>query len=310
MTIFIISIIVVLIIIGFLIIFFHKKGNVTFWKKVHKYPDEALKFFQENPHWLVINASMETQKNQAVPSPKEWDGPFRLRVTDPKYASILIYGHIGAYEATQFDFIRKSTKVDANKSQKQTYTNVEMCNFVAHSILESLITPDGFTEVTDAYINSERQIKFEDKDKNILKFAVCLYAFSTAIMVLRNKQGEKAEPLVRRFHENITNLYQQPDDDIQISELALTVIKYYCAHWNSVFTDAAGPTDLAFRTSETFLKPISENLSCTNEMVHSFRLPLLLNSVSHSAAKTTNEVLSNAKQKFNYEPSFSDTVIK
>jgi len=294
-----------IVVLVFLVFRILRKGKLGFWNAVHRNPEQALEFFRENSEWQVVDASVERDGDRTPPS-NEWDGPFRLGIADPRYSSLLVYGRIGKYEASQEAFIRSLKGDSASQNLRKASHTATTPDIIAQAILQNLLKPDGFSEIVDSFIERESQVQFAPEDRGILAFAVQCYSCASAIVALRNKYGERAEPLVREFHKRIVELHKSTRDDQKPGELALSVVKSYYANWTTTTAQAAGPLDFAFRSSEVFLEPFVERLSCARELATSVRLTLVLNSVMVASARIVNEVLALAKREYGYEPSFAD----
>ena len=83
--------------------FFFKKGNLKFWKVASKYPNEAYEWFIREECWIVIDLqSSATEK----PDPREFNGPFWLKVPKLGGRIVNIYGHFDEIEDSQKRFLK------------------------------------------------------------------------------------------------------------------------------------------------------------------------------------------------------------
>lgn len=69
-----------------------RNGNLSFWKKAHRYPDIVYKEIQNDNAWVIDNGQDLDKKGL--------DGPFRMYVPDLDRI-VKFYGRVGVYEESQ-----------------------------------------------------------------------------------------------------------------------------------------------------------------------------------------------------------------
>lgn len=69
-----------------------KNGNLSFWKKAHRYPDIVYKEIQSDDAWVVDSGQLLDKT--------DLEGPFRMYVPGLD-KTVKFYGRVGAYEESQ-----------------------------------------------------------------------------------------------------------------------------------------------------------------------------------------------------------------